>query len=418
MSTARPPLKRLSTTEIVRVMRQRPPRDEAGGASKAARSFCKRCVKPLVIVPTILLCTFASLALLPESARWYGSPGLLTWSEQPSTHNGSVPVVHFAICPRPTICSEGLAQIILIAIARLSGYSLYVALGLAMGTKCYCMLYALRNTLASEYVPLQWVHELHRLAGIIFLIGSIVHTIAHLVRWVLRDGVHELHLMLLHPTGVSGVISVLLLLIAVLPMWKPAWFKYFKLSFEARHWMHLCVVPMGIVLCWHHTNILRFCVALFGEPQHQHPKPAASAPRPCPIHAGLRECHAMHSHSSIPLADIICAHELVPAFASRSAGMWGLDRSYLFFFKTRRVEDVAFMRLADGSVQMRWRNQRGVHYRAGEYVRISARRPLEAAPVSARAAPQTLASTPALPLPCPSHMLIAVDSFFSPASRA
>ena len=320
--------------EIVRVMRQRPPRDEAGGASKAARSFCKRCVKPLVIVPTIVLCTFASLALLPESARWYGSPGLLTWSEQPSTHNGSVPVVHFAICPRPTICSEGLAQIILIAIARLSGYSLYVALGLAMGTKCYCMLYALRNTLASEYVPLQWVHELHRLAGIIFLIGSIVHTIAHLVRWVLRDGVHELHLMLLHPTGVSGVISVLLLLIAVLPMWKPAWFKCFKLSFEARHWMHLCVVPMGIVLCWHHTNILRFSVALFGEPQPQHPKSAASVPRPCPIHAGLRDCHAMHSHSSIPLADKYALMDLcllsLPAPQARG------DSTARTYFSSRR----------------------------------------------------------------------------------
>ena len=44
--------------------------------------------------------------------------------------------------------------------------------------------------------------------------------------------------------------------------------------------------------------------------------------------------------------------------------MWGGDRAYLFFVRTRRVEDVTFMRLGDGSVQMRWRNPSGVRFRA------------------------------------------------------
>lgn len=278
-ATARPTsLARSHTVDLVRAMRRRP---REGNASKAARTvyYYQRCVCPLVVVPTILLCAFASLALLPNHSHWYGSPGLLTWSEhEPSgnvSRNGSVVLVHLVICPRPTICSKGAVQIILLAIARLSGYSLYVSLGLVMVTKCYTTLYSLRNTLMSEYLPLQWVHELHRLTGLVFLSGSVLHTIAHLIRWGLRDGAREFHAMLLHPTGISGVIAMLLLLVAVLPMWKPAWFRCCKLSFEARHWMHLCVVPMGIALCWHHTNILRFCIALFGASQHA---PSLSVP--------------------------------------------------------------------------------------------------------------------------------------------
>jgi len=120
--------------------------------------------------------------------------------------------------------------------------------------------------------------------------------------------------MLLNRTGLSGALAVLMLLLAVLPMWRPRWFRRCGLAFETRHWLHLLVLPMGVTLCWHHAHVLLFVVLCFGG--------------------------------------------------------WALDRACLFFLRTRRVEDVSFMRLNDGSVQMRWKNPRGVEFRAGEYVRI------------------------------------------------
>jgi hypothetical protein len=277
--------------------------------ARAVKSFYRECVKPLVVLPTIFLCGVAALALLPSTDHWHGSPGLLRWTN--STNSSELQV---SICPRATICSEGTTQLLLIAVARLSGYSLYVAFALAMLTKCYCSCQWLRNTPISVMLPLQWMHELHRLVGIIFVSGAFVHTTAHLVRWYLRGGRSELHLMICHHTGLSGTIAILLLVIAVLPMWKPRWFRRCKVSYETRHWLHLCVVPMGITLCWHHPNTLKFCFATYT--------------------------------------------------------FWALDRAYLFFFKTRRLDDVAFMRLDDGSVQMRWKNPDGAYFRAGEYVRI------------------------------------------------
>tara|TARA_B110001452_G_scaffold106117_1_gene87941 strand:- start:813 stop:2816 length:2004 start_codon:yes stop_codon:yes gene_type:complete len=198
--------------------------------------------------------------------------------------------------------------------------------------------------------------------GKAFLWGSIIHTLAHLARWSLRSakGSDFAIGLLWQRTGLSGLIAVLLLLVAVIPMYLPQLFagkgptlrgpyqrlqalrqrrsskdgkgagreasaskgreccgalaRRCKLTFEARHWLHLLVVPMLVVLCYHHPNVLAVCAAL-----------------------------------------------LV---------IWAADRAYLLLFKTRRIEDVAFTRLADGSVQMRWRNLPGMRPQPGEYVRV------------------------------------------------
>jgi len=117
------------------------------------------------------------------------------------------------------------------------------------------------------------------------------------------------------------MLAALLLVVAILPMYAQKAVskgigksKLCKLTFETRHAMHLLVAPMGVVLCWHHTNLLIFCLLTFG----------------------------------------ICA----------------CDRLYLSLFKTMRVEEVTFTRLGDKSVQMTWRNLPGRQPRAGEYVRV------------------------------------------------
>ena len=301
--------------------------------------FVRHMLLPLVVVPTLVLLFYASLVFLPRGP----SPGLLTW--MPANHStasaqtsaaeslaGQDVAGHgvWTICPRETICSEGAAQLLLLAIARLSAYSLYVCLAVAMLSKCYCILYFLRSTALALWVPFQWLHNLHRVVGIGCYYGSVVHTLAHLARWALRSidrsggsvsssgrsgGAHFIGLMLIHPTGLSGLIAVTLLVLAVSSMHcREFVMKRLKLTYETRHLLHLLVAPMLVVLCWHHQNVAIFCAILLS--------------------------------------------------------VWLVDRTYLFLFKTIRVEEVTFTRLSDGSVQMCWRNPRDRRPRAGEYVRV------------------------------------------------
>lgn len=174
-------------------LRRKGPQSERDGL----RSFNRACLLPLVVVPVLFVCAVAALVLLPASDSWYGLPGLVHGWSAATNSSGT----RISICPRQTICSEGGAQVALLAVARLSGYTLYVALGLAMLSKCYCLVHWLRNTMLSELLPMQWVHELHSFCGRLFLWGALVHTAAHLVRWALRGGEREIRRMLLHHTG-------------------------------------------------------------------------------------------------------------------------------------------------------------------------------------------------------------------------
>jgi hypothetical protein len=292
-------------------------------------TFTRNLAVPLLVVPAVLLMLYSALVLLPGDSVWLGSPGLLFWTLDPPLNvphiNGTV-VSHVGgnnpkLCPRDSICSEGPLEISLIAIARLSAYTLYPALALAFLTKCYCTLHWLRTTPISLYFPLQWIHSLHRVSGMMFMLGSIVHTVAHLVRWAVRGGGAEIHRQLSSRTGLSGVGALTFLFAAVLPMYLKQCTKWieqphkWRPSFEMRHWLHLMVVPMLIILLWHQGNVTIVCAVL------------------------------------------LC--------------IYGLDRGYLILFKTYRVEDVTFMRLQDGTVQMQWQNPRNqARPRPGEYMRV------------------------------------------------
>ena len=268
--------------------------------------FFRHMLVPLAVVPTIVALFIASLAFLPAGAF---SPGLLNLSSN----------VTATICPRATICSEGTVQIGLLAIARLSAYGLYVALALAMITKCYCSLHFLRSTIIAQYIPFQWIHNLHSTMGVVAMYLTFLHTAAHLARWAVRDAssaTAPIGAMLYHQTGASGLVAVALFIIAIVPMtdlYKKHLAKRLKWTFEARHAMHLLSVPMLLSLSWHHHNIAVFCGVV--------------------------------------------------------VSIWALDRSYLVLFKTTRVNDVTFTRLSNGSVQMVWLNP-NARPRPGEYVRI------------------------------------------------
>ena len=68
---------------------------------------------------------------------------------------------------------------------------------------------------------------------------------------------------------------------------------------------------------------------------------------------------------------VLCWHHTNVAAACVILGtVWGCDRAYLFFARTVRIDYVTFTRLADGCVQVCWKNPPGRTCRPGEYVRL------------------------------------------------
>ena len=92
-------------------------------------------------------------------------------------------------------------------------------------------------------------------------------------------------LLLSSRTGISGLLGLILSIIAVVPMWASRLFKSWR--YETRHSAHLCVAPMAVAVCWHHPSVMFFLIGVFGY--------------------------------------------------------WGLDRAYIVLVKTQRVDNVAFM---------------------------------------------------------------------------
>ena len=99
-----------------------------------------RHVLPLVIVPALMLCFYSALAFLQASTN---SPGRLEQTAMVSNVTSTVVTSAAAIwtlCPSATppslICSEGMAQILLLVTARLSAYLLYITLVISTISKC------------------------------------------------------------------------------------------------------------------------------------------------------------------------------------------------------------------------------------------------------------------------------------------
>jgi len=215
----------------------------------------------------------------------------------------------FQICPRISICSVGIAQIVSIAIARLTAFSSYVTLALVFVTKMHSAHNFLSSTLMREFVPFEDMHHFHSTIGVAYGILALMHTIAHLVRWGLRG---ELLFLVTSRAGLSGVLGMITMTIVVLSM---TFAKKFKISFESRFSCHWLFTFFVLCICFHTPRCRNItCIFFF---------------------------------------------------------LWVTDYLYTYFFKTHSLDIVEFTPLPSRSgTQMLWRNPKGFHVKSGQYVKV------------------------------------------------
>ena len=227
-----------------------------------------------------------------------------------------------SVCPKPTLCSDGWGEIVLLMISRLTAFVIYVTIFLVYLTKCHSLTYFLSRTYVAELIPFEYLHTTHKAQGIAFFALALMHTIGHLIRWGLRS---ELSTMMPQTVSVSGITAMVLLVMIVTPMLLQR--LKARLSFELRIELHAGrAVEVLLVLC-----------------MLLHAKRAG-------------------------LISLICI------------GLWGADKVHMLLFRTHRLEVVELTHIDDGDaskkssdsvgVQMLWRNPKGFEPKSGEYVQV------------------------------------------------
>ena len=206
----------------------------------------------------------------------------------------------FIGCPRETLCATDVGAMVLIGIARGSAYFIYPGIMLVFATKCHALRTWLGKTFLSSYVPFHDLHALHASLGKVVAWGSLVHTVAHLVRWAQAG---DLDLLYAHVTGRSGVAAIVAAPLVAVPM--AVGRVKTRITFETRKTMHtVCSVAFGVALC----------------------------------------CHAPATH--------------IGAVVGSAVALYGLDLVYCMLFVTFKVDTTLFVRL-EGGTQLTFPNPPG-----------------------------------------------------------
>ena len=205
-------------------------------------------------LPIFVSQLYAIAILLPPEAR-KKAPFLL-WTDGNLVKDINENRASF--CPSESICSDGILQIFLVAISRLTAFASYVLMGQTFLSKMHCTIHALSTSYAGSVVPLAKLHNVHKNAGMWYTLLAVVHTITHMIRWAIRGDLQLIYTS----NGISGVVGVVCIILIIVSMTSLAK-KWKRLTFEMRfnaHWTFFIV--LNVALCFH-TSRSRVIVLIF-----------------------------------------------------------------------------------------------------------------------------------------------------------
>jgi len=261
-----------------------------------------------VAIPSFISLWYACAILFPPEAR--DKAPLLLWTDGELTRDDErfteVPV----ICPRASICSVGVFQIILISLARLSAFASYVVMGLTFVTKMHSSIHFLANSYASYFIPFEKLHDLHRYTGLWYAGLALLHTVTHFIRYAVRNEIAD---QMKTQPAISGIFAFFAMFIVVCSMTVAKRVKW--LSFEHRFNFHWFFLLLAVALCFHTARTRTITLIFFG--------------------------------------------------------LWTSDYLYSRIFRIHRLDVVEFMPLPEeGGTQMLWHNPKGFKSKSGEFVKV------------------------------------------------
>ena len=250
----------LDTTDVVHHY-------DVGQQEKRQTSAVTR-VRSLIVLAQVVCVVYAVLILVERDSGHPGQPGLTVWNTGSMSEQGDwtsfddlctakcAPDKWLkaspAICEKDLLCSWGLAEVLLLAGARVTAYAMYAPLIMIFVSKCKGIGTILHGSGLELWLPLPELHELHVLLGHELWTLGVAHTLFHLVRWGLH-GSASIKLLWSSACGRSGAIAMFMLL-PIMFMAGPRRLRK-AVSWEMRKGMHMASIGYAIALCFHSTNM-------------------------------------------------------------------------------------------------------------------------------------------------------------------
>ena len=197
-----------------------------------------------IAAPLLMSLVYSAAIFFPPEARAKSS--LFLWTDgHLIIDSGKAPI----LCPAPLLCSEGVSQIIMVAIARLAAFASYAIMGLTFVSKMHSSLHYLSSTYLSNFVPFEHLHDVNSKMGMMYTWLIFAHTLAHLVRWGLRN---ELSYTINTRVGLSGAFGMFLMMLVTFSMTLAK--RFASISFERRFINHWAFTLLVVALCFHNPR--------------------------------------------------------------------------------------------------------------------------------------------------------------------
>ncbi len=200
----------------------------------------------IVVIACLISVWYSAAMLFPPQAR--KNYGLFLWDDGKLLFDKDSG--RPTICPPSSICSEGILQIVLISMSRVSAFASYVFMGVMFLSKMGFTLRQLPSSVAEQ------IRNFRSKGWKIFISLVVLHTASHYIRYIVRKDVDQL----LTGIHITGLCSILVMSAAIFDdCFKSSidrFEKGFKNSFN-RLFIILCVF-----LCFHHVRT-RIMILIF-----------------------------------------------------------------------------------------------------------------------------------------------------------
>ena len=198
-------------------------------------SFLSVKIAQVLCVVYILILTFA---YAPLGLRDPSSGNIIDANPE-NTENG---VLYVNGDYRPVV-AQGTFELVCLGTSRMSAFSLYPVMVLAFFSKCKATLNYFEKTPISMFM-IKDEHKLHSYCGRFIAFDVWVHTLFHLLRWAHQGNIS---LLWTSAAGLSGLIAVVATPFITFLM------MYFKavLPYEIRKGLHYLFYVFAIGLCFH-----------------------------------------------------------------------------------------------------------------------------------------------------------------------
>jgi hypothetical protein len=208
----------------------------------------------VIVLPTFISMWYSAAVLFPPDYRekaWFflWDNGVLTYDDE------GRPI----LCPRASICSEGVIQVILIALARLSAFASYGVMSVTFVSKMQSTIHFLSSSYLRTFIPFEDLHHVHVNTGKWYGILAFLHMITHYIRYIVRQDANQLW-TIVHISGLLGIFGMSITIVSMTYLKK---FKT-KISYEVRfkiHWLGFFTLAVALLF---HTRRSRTIVLIFG----------------------------------------------------------------------------------------------------------------------------------------------------------